>query len=820
MKAINKIDSQKENIMAEITQLGARYLRAKRKLFDTYYSELNAPQREAVFTANGALLVLAGAGSGKTTVLVKRIVFLVKYGNAYYSDYIPQSLTEQKVAQLERAAGESRELIEEILPEFISAPCAPWQMLAITFTNKAANEIKSRLVAAMDDDESAKSIWAGTFHSICMRILRSYGDRLGYSQGFAIYDANDTKSAISSVMKSLNIDEKALPIKSVINEISRSKDALMTPDDYELEYGLKDFRRKQIARVYRAYQEHLKNSNALDFDDIIMQTVFLLRDNKDIKEYYQNKFRYVSVDEFQDTNQAQFVLTSLLCGGYRNIMVVGDDDQSIYRFRGAVIENILGFDRKYKDAKIIKLEQNYRSTDVILDAANAIIAKNVGRKGKNLWTERKGGSKITLKLCEEQNSEARYLVDKIQSLVSSNQYSFRDCAILYRTNAQSSVIERTFAKSGVPYRMLGGLRFNDRKEIRDIVAYLQFIVNPADSERMKRIINEPKRGIGATTVDGVLAIAREKEISVFEVMRNADSYVALSRSASKLKAFAEMIASLRKLLASDISLEAFVNQVLDRSGYRQMLIDAGEEEKERVENIEEFVSGVIEYERSNEEPTLIGFLEENALVSDVDKYDETADAVVMMTVHSAKGLEFPVVFLPGMEDGLFPGMQTIMADPSEMEEERRLAYVAITRAKDSVYIIHTKNRMLYGRTSCNPISRFVTEIPTRLINEELAYAPRTDNRPRTYFSSSGDSYGGYSQRSRTEKSPFAQEPKPAPSRQGLDFKEGDRVYHVTFGPGEILSARPMGADVLYEVVFDKVGTKKLMGTYAKLKKLL
>ncbi|MBR2613238.1 MAG: ATP-binding domain-containing protein, partial [Clostridia bacterium] len=510
----------------------------------------------------------------------------------------------------------------------------------------------------------------------------------------------------------------------------------------------------------------------------------------------------------------------LLCGGYRNIMVVGDDDQSIYRFRGAVIENILGFDRKYKDAKIIKLEQNYRSTDVILDAANAIIAKNVGRKGKNLWTERKGGSKITLKLCEEQNTEARYLVDKIQSLVSSNQYSFRDCAILYRTNAQSSVIERTFAKSGVPYRMLGGLRFNDRKEIRDVVAYLQFIVNPADSERMKRIINEPKRGIGATTVDGVLAIAREKEISVFEVMRNADSYVALSRSASKLKAFAEMIASLRKLLASDISLEAFVNQVLDRSGYRQMLIDAGEEEKERVENIEEFVSGVIEYERSNEEPTLIGFLEENALVSDVDKYDETADAVVMMTVHSAKGLEFPVVFLPGMEDGLFPGMQTIMADPSEMEEERRLAYVAITRAKDSVYIIHTKNRMLYGRTSCNPISRFVTEIPARLINEELAYASRTDSRPRTYFSSSGDSYGGYSQRSRTEKSPFAQEPKSSPSRQGLDFKEGDRVYHVTFGPGEILSARPMGADVLYEVVFDKVGTKKLMGTYARLKKLL
>ena len=813
--------------MAELTQLGARYLRAKRKLFDIYYSELNAPQREAVFTANGSLLVLAGAGSGKTTVLVKRIVFLVKYGNAYYSDYVPHNLNEEKVAQLERAVlSAPKETIEQILPEFISAPCAPWQMLAITFTNKAANEIKSRLAAAMDDEESAKSIWAGTFHSVCMRILRSYGDRLGYAQGFAIYDANDTKGAISSVMKNLNIDERALPIKSVISEISKAKDNLFTPEDYELEYGIKDFRKKQIAKVYKAYQAHLKNSNALDFDDIIMQTVFLLRDHKDVREYYQNKFRYVSVDEFQDTNHAQFTLTAFLCGGHKNIMVVGDDDQSIYRFRGAVIENILGFDRKYKNTKVIKLEQNYRSTGVILDAANAIISKNQGRKGKNLWTDRKGGSNISLKLCEEQNSEARYIVDKISDLVASKQYSFRDCAILYRTNAQSSTIERVFAKSAIPYRMLGGLRFNDRKEIRDIVAYLQFIVNPADSERMKRIINEPKRGIGNTTVEGVLAISREQEKSVFDVMKNADQYVALARSATKLKVFASMIGYLRGLLESDISLEAFVNQVLDKSGYKQMLIDAGEEEKERVENIEEFVSGVIEYEKSNEEPTLVGFLEENALVADVDKYDETADAVVMMTVHSAKGLEFPVVFLPGMEDGLFPGMQTMMADPSEMEEERRLAYVALTRAKDRVYITYTKNRMLYGRTSYNPLSRFVSEIPDELIDEELAYAPRADYGHGSYYSSAPRSYITNSQVTTPEPKRRAPEsygaptaPKPA-AKQGLDFKEGDRVFHGTFGAGEILSAKPMGADVLYEVIFDKAGTKKLMGTYARLKKLL
>lgn len=810
--------------MAELTQLGARYLKAKRRLFDIYYAELNPPQREAVFTANGSLLVLAGAGSGKTTVLVKRIVFLVKYGNAYFSEYVPQNITEERVVKLENAANAPLDVIEDILPEFISAPCPPWQMLAITFTNKAANEIKSRLSAAMGDDDSAKSIWAGTFHAICMRILRSYGDRMGYDQGFAIYDANDTKSAVSSVMKNLNVDEKALPIKSVIAEISRAKDNLLTPEDYELEYGIKDYRKKQIAKVYRSYQAHLHSSNALDFDDIIMQTVFLLRDHADVRDYYQNKFRYVSVDEFQDTNHAQFALTALLCGGHRNIMVVGDDDQSIYRFRGAVIENILGFDRKYKNTKIIKLEQNYRSTGVILDAANAIIAKNTGRKGKNLWTDRKDGSKISLKLCEEQNSEARYIIEKVSALVANKQYSFRDCAILYRTNAQSNIIERSFAKSGIPYRMLGGLRFNDRKEIRDVVAYLQFIVNPADSERMKRIINEPKRGIGAATVDGVLAIAREKEISVFEVMKNADKYVALSRSANKLKTFSSTIEGLRKLLHTDITLESFVKQVLLQSGYRQMLIDAGEEEKERVENIEEFISGVIEYEKATEEPTLIGFLEENALVADVDKYDESADAVVMMTVHSAKGLEFPVVFLPGMEDGLFPGMQTILADPSEMEEERRLAYVALTRAKDMIFISHTKNRMLYGRTSCNPISRFVTEIPVHLINQEHTYTPRAEygatysgqqSRSYIYDTDRNDTY----KKTHNEQSPFAKGRQEAP-KQKLDFKEGDRVYHMTFGAGEILSARPMGADVLYEVIFDKVGTKKLMGTYAKLKRLV
>ena len=798
------------------TQLCERYLSAKRKLFDTYYSKLNPEQREAVFTANGALLVLAGAGSGKTTVLVQRIVFLVKYGNAYYSDYVPNTLTQERVEQLERAVGECREVIEKILPEFISSPCPPWQMLAITFTNKAANEIKNRLALSMADGDAAKNIWAGTFHSICMRILRKHGELLGYKEGFTVYDTDDSKKAISAVMKSLNIDEKMLPVKSVMSEISRAKDSLISAEEYEKEHAYGDFRKKQIARIYKLYAQRMLQSNALDFDDIIMQTVFLLRENGDVREYYQNKFRYVSVDEFQDTNHAQFALTALLCNGHKNIMVVGDDDQSIYKFRGAVIANILGFDRKFKDTKIIKLEQNYRSTSVILDAANAVISQNEGRKGKNLWTDRKGGSKIVLRQCENQNSEAIYMAEKINRLAADGVYKFRDCAILYRTNAQSNIIERTFAKCGIPYRMLGGLRFNDRKEIRDVVAYLQFIVNPADSERMKRIINEPRRGIGNQSVEGLLLIAEQTQKSVFDVMLEADKYLALSRSAAKLKAFANMISSLRGLLYTDISLEAFVNQVLDRSGYRQMLKDAGEEEKERLENIEEFISGVIEYEKNNDEPSLVGFLEENALVSDVDKYDEEADAVVMMTIHSAKGLEFPVVFLPGMEDGLFPGMQNITGGPDEMEEERRLAYVAITRAKDALYLTHTKERMLYGRTSHNPISRFVEEIPPSLIEKEFPFAPsRSEFRePRTYIKDSVTT--GYTYKSK-EASSFSNE-RSAP-RGDLTLKEGDRVTHITFGQGEILSARPMGADVLYEVIFDKVGTKKLMGTYARLKKL-
>ncbi len=797
-----------------------RYLAAKRALFDKYYADLNERQREAVYTTDGSLLILAGAGSGKTTVLVRRIDFILRFGNAYFSAYTPYDLDEGRVRELEDAVRLCAEEIEEILPEFISSPCAPWQMLAITFTNKAANEIKSRLRATLPGEDEADQIWAGTFHSVCVRILRQWGERRGYEKGFTIYDTTDTKNALTETMKGLNIDEKSLPVKSVMSIISRAKEELLTPELFEREYGQRDFRQKQIARVYRAYQERLRGSNALDFDDLIMQTVLLLESDSEVREYYGKKFRYVSVDEFQDTNVAQLRLTAALTGIHKNIMVVGDDDQSIYKFRGAVIDNILSFDKKFKGTKTIRLEQNYRSTEVILNAANGVISHNEGRKGKTLWTTRPGGEKITLRRCETQNDEARYLVSTIQDLVADGAYHYRDCAILYRTNAQSQVIERTFAKSGVPYRMLGGLRFNDRKEIRDVVAYLQFIQNPADKERMRRIINEPKRKIGAATVDGIETIARETGESVFEVMLHADRYAALSRTAARLREFAEMIGSLRAMLRTDMTLESFVKTVLEVTGYRQMLIDGGEEEKERLDNIDEFVSGIIEYEKANEEPTLLGFLEENALVSEVDKYDADADAAVMMTIHSAKGLEFPVVFLPGIEDGIFPG-KAVYEGPAELEEERRLAYVAITRAKDKLYLIYTKDRILYGRHVNTAISRFVEEIPQELIVEDSPYMSSYDSRPKVYFHADDDApavKSGYN--------PFAdggytlKKTKPTPpTGEKQVLREGDRVLHLTFGEGEILSARPMGSDVLYEVVFDKVGTKKLMGNYARLKKL-
>ena len=798
--------------------LPQRYLAAKAALFERAFSSLNPRQQEAVFHVNGPLLVLAGAGSGKTTVLVRRIAFLIRYGNAYHSERLPEPLTEAAVSRLEQAASLSPGELLPLLDEFADDPCPPWRVLAITFTNKAANEIKTRLAGMFPEQPGyADEIWTGTFHSVCVRILRRHGEACGYRPGFSIYDADDSKKSFSEAMKRTGVDEKVLPLKTVANAVSRAKDRLLTPEEYETEAG-RDYRLGQIARVYAAYQQLLRESNALDFDDLIMQTVLLLQREPSVAEEYQRRFRYVCVDEYQDTNPAQFALTRLLSGGSRNLMVVGDDDQSIYRFRGATIENILSFDKAYPGATVVRLEQNYRSTQNILDAANAVIRQNAGRMGKTLWTAAGAGAPIHLISCADQNDEGRRIVDVIQRKVARGEARYRDFAVLYRVNAQSQSLEQAFARAAVPYRMLGGLRFNDRKEIRDAAAYLQLIANHDDNLRLLRVINEPRRKIGPRTLEAVAQIAQEQDCSMFGVIERAADFVALRNARPMLEDFAALIHTLTEDLGR-LPLDVFFDAVLDRSGYRRMLTEAGESEAERLDNLEEFKSQIIDYMKHAEQPTLAGFLEETALVAEVDRYDEDADAVVMMTMHAAKGLEFPVVFLPGMEDGLFPGMQTIDAGQAEMEEERRLCYVALTRAKRELYILHTAQRLLYGRTGYNPLSRFVSEIPDALLEQSRPrsggsagrglYGSRgaapAPEQPRVYFSEHG--------------APSAEKPaakRPAAPRE--QFEPGDRVRHPVFGEGEVLSVRRMGSDTLYEVMFDTAGTKKLMASYARLRR--
>ena len=801
-----------------MSDLQNRYLLAKRALFDRYYKSLNDRQREAVYHIHNPLLILAGAGSGKTTVLVRRIAYIIRFGNAYHSNYVPFDLDEHTVIGLEKAAKApmSEKMLEQILLQF-SADAAPaYRILAITFTNKAAGEMKARLNAAFPDEpDIANDLWVGTFHSICMRILRRHRAEAGLQDNFTVYDTDDSKKAMLAVLKSLNIDEKRLPIKTVMNEISRAKDKLIGPEDFALEFG-NEFPKNLIQKVYEGYQKRLADSNALDFDDIIFRTVKLLEENTEVRNLYQRRFRYVSVDEYQDTNVAQFRLTALLSAGCNNLMVVGDDDQSIYRFRGATIENIRNFHKVFKDATIVRLEQNYRSTQNILDAANAVISNNSkdAAMKKTLWTDQGEGTKIHVLNPENQNAEARTIIDEIQKKVRDGG-AYRDFAVLFRTNAQSQALETAFARSGVPYRMLGGTRFSDRKEIRDIVAYLQLIDNHADKERLLRIVNEPRRGLGDKTLAAVEEIANYEGCSMFEVMERAASYVALSRSAKTLMEFTALINALTARL-DEISLDRFVDEVLERTGYRQMIRDMGKEEADRLDNLEEFISSVIQYQEEAEQPSLTEFLEMNALVADVDRYDESADAVVLMTIHSAKGLEFSQVFLPGFEDGIFPGMQTVMAGPEEIEEERRLAYVAITRAKKELYILHAQNRMLYGRTSYNPASRFLQEIPEALLERPTSAQPKTS--PYGYGASK-------SVPTRTNTVGVAQRsafgmPKTAPSAQKREvLAAGDRVKHVTFGEGTILSVQKIAADTLYEIAFDRVGTKKLMHTYAKLQKI-
>ncbi len=803
-----------------IFDLEKRYLKAKQSLFDKVYGKrLNPEQRRAVFTTSGPLLVLAGAGSGKTTVLVNRIAYIIKYGNAYFSDNIPREISESDVIALEGALTLSSSEIESILPEFISEPCPPWQVLAITFTNKAAREIRDRINTAFDDPNVASSVCAGTFHSVCLRILRKYGDMLGYRQGFSIYDTDDKKRLVSLCMRELYIDEKRLDVKSVCNAISMSKDSLVHPENFEITH---DPRTKDISKIYQLYQKKLMEYNAVDFDDIIMKTVELLESKSEVRDYYQNKFKYVLVDEYQDTNYAQFVLTKLLSDKYRNIMVVGDDDQSIYRFRGATVENILDFDRTYKDASVIKLEQNYRSTENILSAANAVIGHNDNRHAKKLWSDKGEGEKITVHEAYDQTEEGKYIIDKITQGVRLEGKKYSDFAILYRVNELARSLEATFTKSGIPYRILGSMRFYDRKEIKDIVAYLAVINSPSDSLRLKRIINEPKRKIGATTVEAIEEIAVAERSSMYEVMRNAERYEALRKNADKLHGFVDLIEGLKNKEQLPSSL---IEDVFKCTGYKDMLAADGFEGEGKIDNVNEFISAAVEYEKRCEgtdtEPTLSGFLEEISLVSDVDKYDESADTVVMMTIHSAKGLEFPTVFLAGMEDGIFPSQKCI-GDSSEMDEERRLAYVAITRAKERLYVTYAKNRMLYGKTNYGILTTFVREeIPDSLIVRDVPkkVPPRA---PLSYNPGARKPYfdGLSSEFRRAPDMSGIKKEKSGAAKYGIEkIPVGSRVSHAMFGIGEVVDLFECGGDIRYEIKFDSGLTKKLMATMAKLKKI-
>ena len=788
------------------------FFELRKKIIEKDFSYMNEKQRQAIFQVKGPLLILAGAGSGKTTVIVNRIANIVKYGNAYHSNEVRFEPTERDLRYMKAYLDGDEDLRFDVEDLLSVEPARPWQILAITFTNKAANELKERLEKMLG--EEAKDIWASTFHSSCVRILRKDGEVLGYSKNFTIYDTDDSKRLIKECQRQLNISESALSYKTIISEISKAKDSLISPDEYMKNAG-KDARMVRIAQVYKMYQEEMKKANAMDFDDIIVNTVNLLEKYSDVREYYQNKFKYIMVDEYQDTNHAQYKLTELLAGAHRNICVVGDDDQSIYRFRGATIENILSFEHRYAESNIIRLEQNYRSTQTILDVANEVISNNKKRKGKSLWTSNGAGDKVVINTAYDEGDEATFIADKISDGVSTGKYNFSDHAVLYRMNAQSNAIERTLVRSGIPYRIIGGHRFYERQEIRDAIAYLTVINNPEDNVRLRRIVNVPKRGIGDTTINKASEISSGLGISLYEVFRHSDEYEALKRSSKKLIAFCDLIETLSQNV-DKIPLDELFSDVISKTDYLGHLRLDKEKGEERIENIYELVSNLKTYESENEEPTLAGFLEEVALMTDIDNYNAQQDAVVMMTIHSAKGLEFPVVFLPGMEEGIFPGIQS-MYNPDDIEEERRLAYVGITRAKEKLFISHANLRMIFGSTTRNLPSRFVIEIPDALTE-------RTGRQPasqRTFDSLvRGDyedrNYSGNGYLSKINQKPQSVTKPKAPT---VSFNVGDSVMHKVFGQGVIVSSKPMGNDAMLEIAFQKAGTKKLMANFAKLQKI-
>lgn len=804
-------------------------LTIRRQVMERDFSRMNDRQKEAVFTTEGPVLVLAGAGSGKTTVLVNRIANLVRYGKAYDSTFVPPELTEEDVEACKAY------LLGSELPDLVRArlsvsACPPWRVMAITFTNKAAGELKDRLCAMLG--EAGNDIWASTFHSSCARILRRDGDRLGYTSHFTIYDTDDSRRLMKEVMRDLDISEKALSPKAVLGEISRAKDELTSPEEYESGAG-DDFRLKLVGRAYKMYQRRLEDSDAMDFDDLIVNTVRLFHKCPEVLEFYQDKFRYIMVDEYQDTNHAQYEFVNLLARKSNNLCVVGDDDQSIYKFRGATIENIMNFEQDFPGAKVVRLEQNYRSTQNILDAANAVISNNTERKGKTLWTAAGTGEKISLHTAENEQDEADRIARTILDGVSHGR-KFSDYAVLYRMNSQSMMFERMFAKQGIPHRIIGGTRFFDRKEVRDMIAYLSVVNNPDDEIRLRRIINTPKRGIGDKTVDTASQIGQQVGETMFEVISHAADYPAISRAAGKLSQFTGLMQELiGRNQQGDLLPSELYGELLDKVGYVGFLkTDEPEKAEDRIENVQELSSMLQRYEQeAGEEASLSGFLEEVALFTDIDNYDGGADSVVLMTIHSAKGLEFPVVFLPGWEEGVFPG-NAVLYDPTQVEEERRLAYVAITRAREELFLYNAESRMIFGMTNRNRLSRFAEEVPEELVertrSREYAYRSSvtmpsfsgqggTSRGAEGAPASAGGRPGGAAQPGGFASQVYQPHPvKPAPAGT---YKAGDTVEHKTFGTGMVLTATPMANDTLLEIAFDKVGTKKLFANFARLKKL-
>ena len=775
--------------------LEQRFLTARKEYIIRQFSRMNPMQLEAVLTTEGPLLLLAGAGSGKTTVLINRIANLIRFGCAAGSDELARPVTEEDVCFLEGELAKPHEENRAAADELCALhPAAPWSIIAITFTNKAANELKERLTAMLGPE--ANDVWAMTFHSACCRILRREIERIGYDRSFTIYDTADSERVIKEILRDRNLDEKTFQPRSVLGMISKAKDQMASPEAFAKDAG-DDYRLKRIAELYKEYQSRLKASNAVDFDDIILLTVQILQQFEDVRDYYQRKFRYVLIDEYQDTNHLQYLLASLLAGRYENICVVGDDDQSIYRFRGATIRNILDFEKEYKGARVIRLEQNYRSTQSILDAANAVISNNHGRKGKKLWTNNGAGDNILFYEAYNESDEANFVANNI--LTESHGKNFKDFAILYRTNAQSNAMEYAFKRCGIPYRIIGGTRFFDRAEVKDMLAYLWVISNRADDLRLKRIINQPPRGIGAKTVETIERLCAASGKPLYSVVSDPYSYPAMERSAQKLMNFTVLIEECAEL-AQTLPLPDFYEELLIRTGYVKMLEEKDElENRTRLENVRELKSSIVNYVENADTPTLSGFLEEIALYTDIEQYDQDADAVVMMTMHSAKGLEFPNVYVIGMEEGLFPGMRSI-GDPEEMEEERRLCYVAITRAKKHLTLSCAKQRMLYGRTSVNRHSRFIEEIPPELITGKKAELPKTYQKP---------AQPQHQPRAWTDSFQTRKTQAALP-----DFRKGDMIVHDTFGRGMILSVLKMGNDAMLEIAFDQVGTKRLMACAA------